>query len=157
MKLDDFVQFHNDILQFDLSLPIAVTWSPQTGLIYRQQGKVQAFPYLNNYYFPKPKLTLGVLMPIDLADLINGIELIVQDPALKSNDLNSIIENYRFKVYKLYSGLDSPQLTYDFKFVTFTNKYISYYVLYKAGLSSRILLKSIRNENRIRRNRRTEN
>lgn len=151
MKLEDFVHFHNDILQFDSNSPIAVQWSSVNGLMYRQLGKVQAFSYLNNYYFPNPKLELGVLMPTDLAKLKSGIEVMIQDPALNSNSLNSIIDKYEFKVYKLFAGLDGPQLTYDFKFVTFTNKLISKYVLYTSDLNSKLLLKAINNENRIRR------
>jgi len=156
MRIEDLVQFHNGIIQFDQSLPIAVTWSPDNGLIYRQFGKVQAYPYMSNYYFPIPKLELGVLMPTDLSELRSTLEVLIQDPALNSKELNSVIDKYEFKVYKLFNGLEGPQLTYRLKFVTFTNKYISKYVLYRSGLNSKLLLKSINNENRIRRNRRTK-
>lgn len=155
MKLEDFVHFHNDILQFDPSSPIAVQWSPTNGLIYRQLGKVQAFPYLDNYFFPPKNLKLGVLIPYDLEELKKSLTLIIQDPALSSNSLNSIIENCEFKIYKLFSGLYGPQLAYDLKFVTFTNTLISKYVLYTSDLNSKLLVKAINNENRQRRNRKS--
>lgn len=150
MRLEDFVHFHNDILQFDPNSPIAVQWSPINGLIYRQLGKVQAFSYMNNYYFPPMNLKLGVLMPSDLENLKKSLTLIIQDPALTSNSMNSIIDKCEFKIYKLFSGLYGPQLAYDLKFVTFTNTWISKYVLYTSDLNSKLLAKAINNENRQR-------
>jgi hypothetical protein len=156
MKLDHLVQLHNDLIQFDKSTPIAVLWDESNGLIYRQLGKVQAFPYINNYYFPSPKLKLGLLMPADLVKLVNSLEVLIQDPALKSNDLNTIISEYGIKIYKLFNELPGPQLVYELNFCTFTNKWISQYVLSRFDTNSKILLKSIKNERKHRRNKMSE-
>lgn len=154
MRIEDFSQFYNGIVKFDSSLPIVVTYSSEMGLVYRQLGLVQAFPYLSNYFFPNPRLSLGILMPRDLEDLKKSLELLLQDASLTSNMMNSIIGKYRFDIYKLFKGLDGPQLAYRLNFVTFTNKYISKYILYRNGVQCRLLLKSINNENRKRKNER---
>lgn len=152
MRADQLLQFYNDLTQFDPTKPIAITWDESNGLVYRQIGKVQATPYLNNYYFPRPKLELGVLMPIDFKKLMESIRVLVQDPALKSNDLNTTIGNYGIKIYKLFDDLPGPQLVYDLEFCSITNKWISKFILYRFDNYTRILLKSINHENRIRRN-----
>jgi hypothetical protein len=157
MSLEELLRFHNELIQFDSTKPIVVTWSETTGLVYRQFGRVQAFPYMNNYFFPKPKLELGVLMPTDYEELIKGLETLIQDPALKSNSINSIIGNFEFKLYKELAGLVGPQLVYHFRLTTFTNKWISKWHLRRADLETQNLLKAINNENRTRRNRRPEN
>lgn len=151
MKLDQLVQFYNDLAQFDPNEPIAVSWNANNGLIYRQYGKVQAIPYMSNYYFPKPKLVLGVLMPTDFRKLMDSLKTLIQDPALESHELNTIIGEYGFRVYKLFRDLSGPQLVYNIEFTSITNKWISKYILYRYSNISRILLKSINHENRIRR------
>jgi hypothetical protein len=157
MRLDQLLQFHNDLAQFDPSEPIAVSWNEVNGLVYRQHGKVQAIPYMSNYYFPNPKLELGVLMPTDFKKLMGTIETLLQDPALKSNDLNTSIKKYGFNVYKLFDDLPGPQLVYNIEFCSLTNKWVSKFTLYRYSNYSRILLKSINHENRIRRDKLRKN
>lgn len=153
MRFDQLLQFHNDLAQFDPTKPIAITWNESNGLIYRQIGKVQAVPYMSNYYFPSPKLELGVLMPTDFKKLMESISTLLQDPALKSNDLNTVIDKYRIRIYKIFSELPGPQLVYDLNFCSITNKWLSKFILYRFDNYTRILLKSINHENRIRRDR----
>jgi len=157
MRADQLLQFHNDLAQFDPTMPIAITWDELNGLVYRQIGKVQAVPYMSNYYFPCPKLELGVLMPTDFKNLMESIRTLLQDPALKSNDLNTVIDKYKIKIYKLFSELPGPQLVYDLNFCSITNKWVSKFILYRFNNYTRILLKSINHENRIRRNKLREN
>lgn len=152
MKLDQLLQFHNGLAQFDPTEPIAVIWNESNGLIYRQLGKVLAVPYMSNYYFPRPKLKLGVLLPTDLKELIKSIETLIQDPALKSGDLNTVIGKYGFKVYKLFDDLPGPQLVYNIELCSITNQWLSRFILYKFNPNTKILLKSINYENRSRRN-----
>lgn len=152
MRSDQLLKFYNDLTQFDPTKPIAITWDESNGLVYRQIGKVQALPYMSNYYFPRPKLELGVLMPTDFKHLMDSIQTLLQDPALNSNDLNTVICNYGIKVYKLFEDLPGPQLVYELEFCSITNKWLSKFILYRFDNYTRILLKSINHENRIRRN-----
>jgi hypothetical protein len=157
MRADLLLRFYNDLTQFDPTKPIAVIWNESNGLVYRQVGKVQAIPYMSNYYFPSPKLELGVLMPTDFKNLMDSIQTLLQDPALKSNDLSTVISNYRIKIYKLFNELPGPQLVYDLNFCSITNKWISKFILYRFDNNTRILLKSINHENRTRRDKLRKN
>lgn len=157
MKLEELVQFHNELVQFDSNEPIAVYHKEGVGLVYRQLNKISAISCIDNYYFANPPIKLGVLMPQDCKELLNSIEVLIQDPALNSNQLNTIIGDYEIKVFKLFKGLQGPQLAYHLKFVTFTNSIISKWQLNHYNLSSKLLLKAIRNENRTRNSKGSKN
>lgn len=152
MVFESLVKLHNDLSLFDSSKPILVHYDPINKLTYRQLNKVLSVPYIDNMYFPKPFIELGVLLPEEYAELMKGLELLIQDPGLRNGSLTTVLGNYECKVYKVFDdpNLYGPQLYVHLEFVSISRKWMTLLKLWRTDNSTKTLLKAIRNENRKR-------
>lgn len=148
MDLDIIIRLHNDLTKLNPNQPSIVQYSPDTGLVYRQMGIVLALPYIGHMYFPTPMLKLGVLTPSGYHELMQGLQKLIQEPDLKKHTLSQVIKSYGLDVYKTYDkvALYGPQLLVSLRFVNFTNKLISSWILNWYGPETKTLLKAIQNE-----------
>lgn len=148
MVLEKLVQFHNDLTKFDPSVPIAVQYFKDKGLVFRQLGKLINVTYMNVMFFPKPSLKLGVLTPNGYAELMESLQKLIQDPDLSKGELSTTLKSYGFDVYKCYdrSVLSGPQLYVKIRFTTFTSYLLSTLVLRNYNPETRTLLKALKNE-----------
>lgn len=152
MVFESLVKLHNDLTLFDSTKPIIVRYDAINKLTYRQMHRVLSVPYIDNMYFPKPFIELGVLLPEEYAKLMDGLETLIQDPGLRNGSLTTVIGDYECKVYKVFDdpNLYGPQLYVHLEFVSIRRKWLTLLKLWRSDISTKTLLKAIRNENRKR-------
>jgi len=152
MVFESLVKLHNDLTLFDSTKPIIVRYDAINKLTYRQMHRVSSVPYIDNMYFPKPFIELGVLLPEEYAKLMDGLETLIQDPGLRNGSLTTVIGDYECKVYKVFDdpNLYGPQLYVHLEFVSIRRKWLTLLKLWRSDISTKTLLKAIRNENRKR-------
>jgi len=144
MQKELFIKLYNDLNKLDPNKITVVTYE-DTGLVYRQIGKVISIPYLGLYFYPPSKgWKFGVLTQSGFMKLNEQLLKLIQDPRLEEGMLFVPIKFGTLGLVEINEGkFRGPQELYHLNYVNITNRYYAKFLLSRYDSESKLLSKYI--------------
>lgn len=123
-----FTQLLSDLGRLNKNEPAIVTYDKTSkSLTIRQLNGLIMIPYINPFFFPKKNFEIGILTQSGIAELILGIQKILNTNDLDDYKLIPQIEQLSTSFYRYYPNpeLSGPQRFVKLKYVTVTSKFLT--------------------------------